>query len=869
MYFLKMHYFRILQFFICLTGLLQVPLFSQSPDTASIPPDIAEPVEDSITIADSVTTEFAADTADTAEQESPRDSVAYDAKQIEYDIGTKVLLLTGEGIVRYDNLVLYADTIHYALTENILVATGEPMLIDGADTVVGESMVYNLVTRRGRVRKATAASGESRYDGTFIAKSDSNTYFIEHGLFTSCAVVDSPHYAFYGRRVKVTPGDKAYTRPVVLNIGGSPVASLPYFILPLDRSRHSGWLRPEWRGRQGLQSGSLDNVGYYWAPNEYMDYTTYGKIDDFVTYELNAISRYRLKYWMNGSIGGSYTASTAQASLSNQWSLDYNHYQNLLPDNSLRLSGNGRLVSSSTYYTDFSEDTTDLISRTLSSGLELSKTFRKTNTSLNASWRRNHNLETSFIDETLPSVSFVVPSRSLIPYENNGGDDDEPAWYNNIRYGYRLQGLRKRRFYTDEADTNVADFDHAGADQSLNVSYNQKVFEYLTLSPNFSVSSSLFDQYVIPGSIPVDTTITIFDTLQSGELLGRTPVDTIYIIDQLTDDTIGTEFVVADERDSSFLGNDTINRWNLTTPSWRAGVSLSTNIYGLFPISIAALDGVRHTISPSLSYSFAPEVNTNRTYPSFGIGAPSQRDRSQSVSLSIGNNFEAKTISKPGDPTEEPEEKKYNVLNGPNIGLSYNFEGAERKWSDISVGASTTLLFLNVNMSSSFRPYDAQDDFDYTPSLLRYSLTFSPRSLGASGALWGGDLLVLNDVHPKNHPWYQNAGQQQWNISLQPRYTFSQSRTEVGENFTTSKQYQLLTSVSIRPTRIWEISWGGRYDFNTNQFVGNTINTYADLECWEMKFDWTPMGVNPGFYFTVGIKKFPDIKWEERGQGRP
>ncbi|MBD3391033.1 MAG: hypothetical protein GF410_03360 [Chitinivibrionales bacterium] len=59
------------------------------------------------------------------------------------------------------------------------------------------------------------------------------------------------------------------------------------------------------------------------------------------------------------------------------------------------------------------------------------------------------------------------------------------------------------------------------------------------------------------------------------------------------------------------------------------------------------------------------------------------------------------------------------------------------------------------------------------------------------------------------------------------------------------------------------MSTGGYYNFVTNRFEGMNFAFQCDLECWDMKFDWHPSGWNQGsFWFTVGVKKHPDIKWD-------
>jgi len=133
------------------------------------------------------------------------DTVIYQADTIEYSIKKKLILMRGNSIVKYHTMTLYSDTIHFLLDQNILLATGKPQLIDGEDTVVGENMVYNIKTKRGRVIYGTAHSSDSRYLGNEIAMSDNKSFYIVDGGYTSCVRTDTMHYFFYGRNIKVIP----------------------------------------------------------------------------------------------------------------------------------------------------------------------------------------------------------------------------------------------------------------------------------------------------------------------------------------------------------------------------------------------------------------------------------------------------------------------------------------------------------------------------------------------------------------------------------------------------------------------------------------------------------------------------------------
>lgn len=835
---------------ILLLGVLTV----SAQDTIKTPPDtiLNQRQTDTLSTLDD-------DTSLTGETVERVDTVAYDADKIQYDLQEDLLLLTGNCVVSYQNMRLYADTIHYLMDENLLLASGVPQLIEGTDTIVGETMVYNLVTRRGKVQYATARSGRGAYTGVQIAKGDSSTFYIDQGDYTTCALIDTPHYFFYSRNIKVTPGDKAISRPIILNIGDAPVAALPYYILPLERGRQSGFLRPRWGGNVN-RGGYLDNVGYYWAINDYMDFSIWGKVQEFEDFILQARGQYNLKYWLSGHISGRY-AQTSGLDLENtQWSLNYRHDQNLVPDASLRLSGSGNLVSDERFYTRFSEDSSEILNQKINANLSLAKRFSGINASGNISWNRDHNLSTQIIEEELPLVSFSLPNRPLIPQSPSALPDQEPAWYNKIYYSYNARGVQKRRLYQGDS-LDINDVAHQGITQSISLSSPQTIFRWFTVSPSFSAELTGFDAYIDTAATPRIRTRFPTTAIPESEVSDTAiPPDSSYFLDR--GDSLELFYVYRDTVIDTLL-LDTISDPSWVPPSYRAGISLSTRLYGIFPVKIFNFAGMRHTLSPTIRYNFIPERKLDRLYPTFLSWARS-RNREQSISFSIDNIFEGKFLR----PEEEGKEKKEQVVNllSGGIGASYNFEAddGERAWSDISVSARTSYNIFNVSFGASLRPYDQSNNLVYRPNLMSYNITIRPNNLSASGKLWGGDFFVLEGLHPEDNPLYADAGEQRWNVSFNPQFRYSKSRISLDDDFVTDRSYSLNASAGIDFTRKWSASWNGYYNFETNRLEGHSLNFDCDLECWQLDFNWRPSGYNPGFAFTISLKEHPDIKWERR-----
>jgi lipopolysaccharide assembly outer membrane protein LptD (OstA) len=803
------------------------------------------------------------------------DTVRYEADFIDYDNEERVLTLLGRAAVRYQNIVLRADTIVYTVANDQFRASGGPQLVEGNDTTVGDLMTYNIKTRRGRVSYAFTRFDDTYVTGSNIVKTRDNRLYIEQGDYTTCQNPEHPHSYFYGRHLLVVPDDKVVGRPVVMNIGDAPIAVLPYFVMPLRRGRRSGWLTPSWGGSVA-RGGYLDNLGYYYAPNDYFDATLSAKVQEFNSFVFNAKGRYKLLYSLEGEASGRYVLDNRLENSSQQWALDYKHDQMLSPDGRTRLSGYGSIVSSSTFNRLYSDETNELEKQQLDANMSLSHRFDAINASANAVWRRNHNLTTDRIIEDMPSLDFRLQNRALLPYRA-GGAKSNPSWYNNVYYAYNAKANLRRDAYGNDS---IPGFTRPGMEHNVNLTSSQKLLKYIDVSPYFNARASMFY-----GAI---------DTLDK----------------------------------------DTLEEFNVVR-SWNAGVNLSTRIYGLFPINVLGVTAVRHTLTPTVGYAFSPKHELNKTFYNVGINYDRPREKAeQLVTFSLSNSFQGKrvvgagsarrrsggvsgindgygiggrdsidnisgvdnivsvdndgdtanivndtgnvdtaktvnavdTAGKPeningSDNRDQKREEKFDILT-LSLSTAYNAAADLRRWRDLSLNAGTNIGILNVSFSSSFWLYNEADELS-PPAMSGYSVDLTSGRLGVSGKFWDGDPLELNMIKPGS-TGAAKPETQKWNIGFSPSLSYRASRSSPSERFTPAKSLNVSSEASVNLTKSLSARWNGNYDFSSGRFSHNSFTFYYDLECWEMRFAWRPERINPGFNFVVNVKKIPDIKWEQK-----
>ncbi|MDR0306972.1 MAG: hypothetical protein LBI42_09085 [Chitinispirillales bacterium] len=795
------------------------------------------------------------------------DTIFYESEYIDYDADKKVLLLLGQAQVKYQNITLQADTIVYTVDENQFQARGKPQLIEGSDTTAGDFMVYNIKTRRGRVSYATIHFEDTYFTGSSIVKSAENHLYIDEGDYTSCINAEHPDYFFYSRNVKIIPNDKIISRPVILNIGDAPIIMLPYFIMPLQKGRRSGWLTPMWGGNLN-RGGYVDNIGYYYAPNDYVDFTIRAKAQEFSSFVLNASSNYALRYTLDGYVSGRYVLDNNLENAGQQWALEYRHNQLLTPDGRTRLSGYGELLSTRTFNQLYSDETREIEKQQLDANLSLSHKFESINASANLVWRRNHNLTTDRILEDMPYLDFNLHNRAIFPFvPGSDTSKTEPSWYNNIYYSYNTKANVRRDVYGADS---LPGFIRPGMEHNLNLNSSQKILKYLDISPYFDTRASMF--YGAIDTLVKDT-LYIKDTVtykvKNPDKDTRYPYYTLldqipeYFINENGDlDTLYT--IIKESPQRTHLVRDTLNNEFNLVRSWRAGVNLSTRIYGIFPVGIFNVTGVRHILTPTVGYSYVPKHNLDRTFYDVRIAYDAPRSKPQQlVNFSLANQFQGKRFVGEGNSKKE---QKFDILN-VSASTAYDLEADNRKWRDLQLSASTSYSFLRLGYSSGFWFYDSDNKL-VTPIQKDYSINLTSSNLSVSGSFWDGDLLRLDSlrsyVDPLDHQG-RSGGSQSWNLGFSPSYNYRARRITPEEPFIPTKSFNLSTTAGFGFTNSLSVRWNGNYDFSSNQFTHNNFHFMYDLECWEMRFTWRPEKINPGYAFVVNVKKIPDIKWEQKG----
>ncbi|MEW5701969.1 MAG: LPS assembly protein LptD [Candidatus Zixiibacteriota bacterium] len=614
------------------------------------------------------------------------DSVDYKAARIRFVPDSQRVDLERSGQLHYQTILLDAGRISYWTNRKNLLArplpepdsAGKPQqmprLADGTQVITGQQLTYNIDSRRGRIRgSATEFEGAYYHGGDFRKYTDS-VFFVTHGTYTTCNL-EQPHFHFSSRDMEIIRNDKVIARPVVMRIGELPVAILPYYIFPIKRGRHSGFL-PLRIGNFQRGERFIGNVGYYWAASDYYDLSGALDYNEATGVLLHGRVNYAWRYHFSGNLSGSYAHETHYSSTgtsrATRWSLVGSHQQTLSPTTTL--AGNADFVSDRSYYQNYSYDPSDTRRRTVRSQLNFNKRWR--GASITAYVENTENLDTDSRTRRLPQLEFSLFQRRLFAPDSGA----TARWYHNayVSLSSRLSYYQSRNPTPGDTTGQFDEKRYVTVDHAAGISFPQRVIKYINVSPNASLAETWY--YVASTRLARDAGIPVEEPARR--------------------------------------------------MSGTMGVSASTNLYGFLNPRLWGVNAIRHTMSPRISYAFTPAVTRHDELRSFtGTGGGSSR-RSQAISFSLANVLDAKLHS--GD-----KEKKVSLLNF-GLSTRYDFERDTRRWSTLAGNVRTNLVQrLDLSADATWDLYDPTTlELKWTdPRLLNFGVSAAMSLRGSASAL--------------------------------------------------------------------------------------------------------------------------------------
>jgi len=804
--------------------------------------------------------------------------VAYLANDsILFDIANKKVYLYGGAEINYENISITADYIVISFEENLLYATGrydtsniligKPIFTENTQSFRSDTMTYNFDTKKGIIKQVITEEGDGYLHGNRVKKMANDNIFIKTGKYTTCDE-DCPHFYIGFNRAKVIPNDKIVTGPVFLYIADVPLpVVVPFGLFPNKKGQQSGILIPTY-GESGNRGFFLENGGYYFGISEYFDLAVRGDIYSRGSWALKTLSNYNKRYKFNGSLDLNYAINIQSEkglpdyARGKDFFVRWSHNQDPKARPNSRFSANVNAGSSD--FHKFNPSTTgDYLSNTFQSNIAYQTTINnKYNFSANV--RHSQNTLNKRVDLSLPEIAFSANRFYPLRRKTQVG---QLKWYENISVGYNMNAkndlsIADSLFFTEQSLQNFRN----GMRHTIPINSTLKVLKYFSLNNAVNYNERWY-----------------LETIKRDWSNEINPIDSVF--GYVKTDTLGG---FASSRDFSFSS------------------SLSTKLYGMFQLKKGPVRAIRHVLTPALTFSYLPNFGDYKWgyYKHYGtpnselpvkysifetgiFGGP-PANKSGNINLSLSNNLEMKVRTRNDSLSDT---KKIMLIENFTVSGSYDVARDSLNFSKILL-SGRTVLFKNfdIRYAAALDPYIVDSN---GRNLNRFEWDENKRIARMNNNEWALSLnwsLSSQKNKNNNQPMQPVRGTEEemamieahpdayvdfnvpWSLNL--AYTFRHTTTFSYIMQPPEKQNKIIQTLSfygdVNLTPKWKIGFRSGYDFDTKELSYTSVDIYRDLHCWEMKFNWIPIGFRKSWNLTINVKAavLQDLKITKKNDWR-
>lgn len=844
--------------------------------------DSLQAVLDSIHVADSL---FKIDSAALQKKSSlsrPAFSEAKDSVIEVFTDGQRKIYYYGGVTVKYDNMELTADYMEYDLNTGVVFARGtldtltgevkgQPEMKEGGSTYSMEELRYNFNTRKARITNMITQQEEGLLHGKNIKMLPDRSINITKGQYTVCDL-EHPHYYLHLTAAKVItkPSQKTVFGPAYPVIEDVPLPiGLPFGFIPKRPNRATGLLMPTF-GEENSRGFYLRDLGMYFVFGNYLDLSVTGDIYTLGSWAIDVNSRYKVNYKCNGNF--SFNMSNDQTGergstdffQTRNFGLKWSHSQDSKahPGTTFSASVNFSSPSNSKYN---SRSVTEALQNQASSSISYSRNWNgKFNLSINA--LHSQNSRDSSYTFTLPNLTFSVTRFYPFKQKNRVGKE---KFYEKFSLGYSTTLQNKINFKSSEfMKDGFMDKFQNGMTHNFQIGLpNFTLAKYLNFTPSVSYGQNWFFR------------------------------KTDYEYNPETD-----KVEAHDRGQFSTFG---------ISQTYSGSISMSTRLYGMFNFGKAhKIQAIRHVVSPSMSFSFTPEKGTyangyrtlvytdvngaEKSYDyniySGQLYSPPGRGKSATMSLSIGNNLEAKVRDLRD--TTGAGVKKVKLIDQLNLSTGYNFLADSLNLNTIGITMSTSVFEkVGISANANFDPYaidergrkinkfNIQQEGWRKPLRLTNASASLSYSLSGKGAINGNDGSkteggagggggasqnaaeyyrriyyhpITGEYIPGGWLYYTNPNVP-WSVNF--NYSFSYSKSyqytngQLITNNTFTQTLGLSGNIKLTPKMTLNATTG--FDLMAMKMTTTQLSATYDLHCFNISVSWVPTGTWQSWSFRI------------------
>lgn len=777
--------------------------------------------------------------------------------------------LYGKAGTKYQNMNLTASVIEMDNEKNLAKAyftkdsagkvLERPKLVQDDMETESDSMFINMKTKKGLTKSTYTKQGEIFVHGDIIKKFE-DYFYAYRTTFTTCNL-DTPHFAFRAKRVKMVNKKWAYSGLVHPEFEGVPLPiGLPFGIFPLSQGRHSGLLAPQFATTQSFGLG-LEGLGYYKVLNEHFDATLRTNIYSYGGFTINLASSYRTRYKYQGSVRLDFqnTKINFKGDPDYQNTRTFNFGWSHTMDSKKRpgTSFSANVNFGSTKYNRLVANNSQLnFQNNISSSIQYSKTSNDGKTNLSVTANHSQNNQTGQYNVSLPTISYTV--NTLYPFQKEESVGT-PKWWEKLGIGYNGQLMNQFSFFDRDSSLGVRalkydigqilDTMQWGAQHNIPITLSLPSLGPFQISPGVSYQERWYGQQV---------------TRQYSKT-GR-QVDT------------------------------TVKKGLYTAREMSFSLSAATAIFGTvnFKNKNSKIQAIRHVIRPTVGASYKPDFASSSYYnavvDSTGevyrfshydgsvIGAFSE-GKFGGLNFGLQNNLEMKVRDK--NDTTGTGTKKVKLIDNLSINSSYNLMADSFALSPFSILLSTTLFEkMNVTATTTLDPYQVNsrgrriDKYMWEGGKFALGrITQGSLSFGTSFQSKKKEEDKTGTEVPQDEQNYITPEEQQqelayirnnpsefadfnipWSLNLSYSLSFSRQFKPDYSGFQTVVYSSVNASGDFNFSPKWKMGGSAYYDLNTWKLGSLTMFLSREMHCWQMAINITPVGIYRSFNISISPK---------------
>lgn len=798
---------------------------------------------------------------------SPVFSTARDSVVEDFSGGKTVIYYYGDVNVKYDNLEIKADYMEYNVDTKIVFARGttdstgtiigKPEMKEGNNNYVMESVYYNFSTKKARINNMITQDDQGYLHGKKLKKMPDNSINITRGKYTTCDA-EHPHFYLSMTNAKVTTD--ANGKPsrtifgpayVVVEDVPTPIA-IPFGFVPKRNDRSGGLLIPTY-GEETNRGFFLKGLGYYLVFGDYLDLSLTGDIYTLGSWNIQATSRYKVKYKFNGSFNMNYSKNitgekgSTDYTESGDFSVRWTHTQDskARPGTNFSASVNFSSPTNNKYNCT---SVKQALENQTSSNITYGKTFAGTPFNFSINLLHSQNSRDSSYALTLPNLTFTM--NRIFPFKRKERVGKE-RFYESISLSYNTTFVNKLNFTTSQL--REPDFWRnlkSGMTHKFAIGLpSLTLLKYIHLTPSVNYGMNWMFQSISKEYDP----------------------ESQKVVDRL----------------SPIFGELGV------TQDYSFGLSATTKLYGMFNFGKKSrLQVVRHMMTPSISLSIKPEMGTAANgYTSYtyvdakgeektieynkykgAVYGPPSKGKTAALSFSLGNNLEAKVLSKKD--TTNGGIKKVKLIDNLSLSGSYNFLADSMKLSNIGITMSTSVFGkLGLNGNITLNPY-AVDGTGRPVATLNVvqngrlarltnaSFSTSYQFQGGKQKGGGGAPYQLIYENPITHEYipggwvYYMDPDIPWSVNLNYSYSYSRSYTYANQTLNTNHNHTMTLGVSaqVKLTKDFSLNLNSGIDLMKMKLTTTQLSASYDLHCFQISVSWVPTGQWESWSFRINAK---------------